>query len=87
MGKIQVGQKSPKTVDMGGFTVASDVITPGTNNGSSVEGKESLQDGHVAGDDANGHDEVPNETLANGDESAKNEVPAEEGTMKKNKKA
>lgn len=35
MGKIRVGQKSPKTVDMGGFTVAP-------NNGANIENKKEL---------------------------------------------
>ncbi len=35
MGKIRVGQKSPKTVDMGGFTVAP-------NNGATTENKKEL---------------------------------------------
>ena len=38
MGKIQVGQKSPKTVDMGGFTIAPNDATE-TKNGISDEDK------------------------------------------------
>lgn len=38
MGKIQVGQKNPKTVDMGGFTIAPKGTTV-TNNGVSAEEK------------------------------------------------
>ena len=38
MGKIQVGQKSPKTVDMGGFTIAPNDATE-TKNGISAEEK------------------------------------------------
>ena len=36
MGKIQVGQKRPKTVDMGGFTIAPDNATA-TNKGGNAE--------------------------------------------------
>lgn len=89
MGRIQVGAKSPKTVDMGGFTVAPDVVTEGKVNVDNAEGTAKLQDGHgeFAGKDANVHDEAANETPDNGEESAKNETSTEESTKKKNKKA
>ena len=43
MGKIQVGQKRPKTVDMGGFTIApNDGATVEKKNGMTAEEKKAL---------------------------------------------
>lgn len=39
MGKIQVGQKSPKTIDMGGFTVLPNDVSGGAPESLSLPRK------------------------------------------------
>lgn len=99
MGKIQVGAKSPKTVDMGGFTVLPDVVTADLTNGVSAEEEERLKEGHWnyaddnAGKSAGEMDDVSIEAHSGGDKSSEDETkvgietPAEESPKKKNKKA